>query len=92
MMWPFSWGARFSRHLEHEITWLRSELRFQRDENQRLQNALVSFKFGGTVSTLAPAMPREVAQTTREAEDERYDDPVAVGTFAEEAVLRGAAI
>lgn len=80
----FGFFARyFISHMNDEIAWLRAELRFCRDENQRLQNALVSFKFGGTVSTLAPAVPREVAQTTSgiPSADALEDEFASVGSF-----------
>lgn len=89
----FGFFARyFITHLREEIAYLRAELRFQRDENQRLQNALVSFKFGGTVSTLAPAVPREVSQTTSgiPAADALEDEFANVGSFEGEPMGRTA--
>lgn len=91
MMWFASWGRAYSRHLESEIGWLKSELRFQRDENQRLMNALVSFKFGGTVSTVAPAMPREVAPPVVSRDEEAFTAEFnGAGAFDEEPASRGA--
>lgn len=94
MGWLFGWAGAYSRHLEAEIRWLREELRFQRDENGRLNSIVASLKHGMTISAVAPAVPRTVDTTTtgvKAATDEAHEEEFqGVGQFDEEPASRGA--
>lgn len=91
MTFFISWGRAYARHLEAEIAWYREELRYQRDESARLNNALVSLKQGMTISTVAPSVPRVIEPTTKTTADEKYDAEFhGIGAFDEEPAGRGA--
>lgn len=82
----FGWlGSAERKHYEDEITWLRAELRYQRDERTRLQDQFLTLKVGAMVHTTAPSVPRETdLEKDRQAiaEAARLVDEVAVGAVS----------